>query len=92
MTENIIEVKNLTRKFGDLIAVDNIDLDIRKGEIFSLLGHNGAGKTTTIRMLSCLLKPSSGKATINGNDIYSDYLKIKQIIGISPQETRNNFV
>ncbi len=90
MTNNndfAIQTFNLTRKFGDLIAVDGVDLSIKKGELFSLLGPNGAGKTTIIKMLCCLLKPTSGKATILGNDTQKDPMAVKQIIDVSPQET-----
>jgi len=82
-----IQTFSLTRKFGDLIAVDGVDLNIKKGELFSLLGPNGAGKTTVIKMLCCLLKPTSGKATILGNDTQKDPMAVKQIIDVSPQET-----
>lgn len=87
MKENIIEIKDLTKKYGDLTAVNNLNLSIKKGEVFSLLGQNGAGKTTTLKMLSCLLKPTQGTALVAEKDIKKDYLKIKRIIGISPQET-----
>jgi len=82
-----IQTFSLSRKFGDLVAVDNIDLSIKKGELFSLLGPNGAGKTTAIKMLCCLLRPSSGTATIMGRDINEDPMAVKQIIDVSPQET-----
>jgi ABC-2 type transport system ATP-binding protein len=82
-----IQTFSLTKKFGDLIAVDGVDLNIKKGELFSLLGPNGAGKTTVIKMLWCLLKPTSGKATILGNDTQKDPMAVKQIIDVSPQET-----
>ena len=64
-----IHIENLTRRFNDLVAVDNISFDIEQGEIFGLLGPNGAGKTTTLSMLSTMLKPTSGSATVNGIDI-----------------------
>ncbi len=82
-----IETRDLTRAFGDLVAVDKINLKIKKGELFALLGPNGAGKTTTINMLSCLLKPTAGTASIYGFDINKQPYDIKSIIGISPQET-----
>jgi ABC-2 type transport system ATP-binding protein len=78
---------NLTRMFNALVAVDGIELNIKKGELFALLGPNGAGKTTTINMLCCLLKPSGGTATIMGYDINKQPFKVKEIIGVSPQET-----
>ncbi len=82
-----IQTYQLTRVFGSLIAVDGIELNIKKGELFALLGPNGAGKTTTIRMLCCLLKPTSGTATVMGYDINQQPYKIKKIIGVSTQET-----
>jgi len=82
-----IQTFSLSRKFGDLVAVDSIDLSIKEGELFSLLGPNGAGKTTAIKMLCCLLRPSSGTATIMGRDIQEEPMAVKQIIDVSPQET-----
>lgn len=82
-----IEIKGLTKKYKDTAAVSSLDLDIYKGELFSLLGVNGAGKTTTIKMLSCLTKPTSGDAFLNGFGIRQNSSEIKKIIGVSPQET-----
>jgi ABC-2 type transport system ATP-binding protein len=82
-----IQASGLTRRFGEFVAVDGIDLAVERGELFSLLGTNGAGKTTTIKMLSCLLRPSDGTATVMGHDIRRDPLAVKQTIAISPQET-----
>jgi ABC-2 type transport system ATP-binding protein len=82
-----IRASGLTRRFGEFVAVDGIDLAVEQGELFSLLGTNGAGKTTTIKMLSCLLRPSGGTATILGHDIDADPLAVKRVIAISPQET-----
>jgi len=82
-----IQTSNLTRIFGSLVAVDGINLEIKKGELFAFLGPNGAGKTTTINMLCCLLKPSSGTATVMGYDINKEPYKVKQVIGVSPQDT-----
>lgn len=82
-----IKTIGLTKKYKDLIAVDDLNLEVRHGELFSLLGINGAGKTTTIKMLSCLIKSTSGDAFIEGNSIIKDGLKVKGIIGVSPQET-----
>jgi ABC-2 type transport system ATP-binding protein len=82
-----IQTFSLSRKFGELVAVHGIDLSIREGELFSLLGPNGAGKTTAIKMLCCLLRPSSGTATIMGHDINEDSMAVKRIIDVSPQET-----
>ena len=83
----MIEIKNLTKKFKDKIAVNNISLTINEGELFSLLGTNGAGKTTTIRMMSTLILPTSGEIKVEGYDIKKDNMKIKEIINVSPQET-----
>ena len=84
--ELAIETKNLKKHFGDIHAVDGIDLQVPKGTLFGFLGPNGAGKTTTISMLSTILPPTSGEATILGNDIRKDANKIKEIIGVCPQE------
>jgi ABC-2 type transport system ATP-binding protein len=82
-----IEAAGLTKRFGDLIAVDGLDLRIERGELFALLGPNGAGKTTTIKMLCCLLRPTSGTARVMGHEVGAESLAVKQIIDISPQET-----
>ncbi len=82
-----IKIENLTKKYGKLVAVDNLNLSIKKGELFSLLGVNGAGKTTTIKMLSCLTKATSGDAYLNGKSITKDTAEVKSIIAVSPQET-----
>ncbi len=79
--ESAIEVGNLTKKYGNLTAVDGIDFRVAKGEFFGLLGPNGAGKTTTIRMLTGLTKPSSGTAKVAGRDCTREALAIKQRIG-----------
>ncbi len=86
-TELAIETFDLTRTFGDVVAVDGVDLSIRRGELFSLLGPNGAGKTTTIRMLCCLQQPTKGSATVGGFDVASDPISVKRVIAVSPQET-----
>ncbi len=83
---NIISVENLTKRFGSFTAVDNISFDVCKGEIFGFLGANGAGKTTAMKMLSGLLKPSSGKGTVAGFDIYNQSEKIKENIGYMSQK------
>jgi ABC-2 type transport system ATP-binding protein len=78
----VIEVTNLTKKFGDFTAVDHISFDVKKSEIFGLLGPNGAGKTTTIRMLSTLTRPTEGTATIGGYDIVKNESKVRELIGL----------
>lgn len=82
----IISVKELTKKFNDFIAVDHISFDVHKGEIFGFLGANGAGKTTAIRMLCGLSKPSSGKASVAGFDVYKQTENIKKTIGYMSQK------
>mgnify|MGYP001765430655 CR=1 FL=1 len=81
----MIHVENLTRYYGDFCAVDNIDLDVRKGEITGLLGPNGAGKTTTLRMLTGYLAPTSGTISIKDYSIDDDLLEIKKLIGYLPE-------
>lgn len=81
-----LHIQNLTRRFNDLVAVDNISFDIDHGEIFGLLGPNGAGKTTTLSMLSTMLTPTSGSATVNGIDIQQDPDGVRRSIGIVFQD------
>ena len=82
-----IRIENLTKKYKDTIAVDGINLNIKEGELFSLLGVNGAGKTTTIKMLSCLVKPTDGDAYLLDNSVVSNSENVKSVIAVSPQET-----
>lgn len=86
MAETSIIVKDLTKKFGDFTAVNRINFEIKKGEIFGFLGPNGAGKTTTIRMLCGLLDPTSGRASVGGFDISTKPEEIKKIIGYMSQK------
>jgi len=83
--EHAIEVRQLTRRFGAFVAVDNLSFDVRRGEIFGFLGSNGAGKSTTIRMLCGLLRPSSGAARVGGVDVARDPEAVKQRIGYMSQ-------
>lgn len=82
-----IQTVNLTKKYNDVTAVDSLNLEIAQGELVSLLGVNGAGKTTTIKMLSCLTKPTSGDAFLNGKSICTEPIAVKRMIAVSPQET-----
>lgn len=82
-----IIIKGLTKKYKNVLAVDNLNLSVHKGELLSLLGLNGAGKTTTIKMLSCLTQPTNGNAFLNGKNIYKDTVAIKSLIAVAPQET-----
>jgi ABC-2 type transport system ATP-binding protein len=78
---NAVEVRELTRKFGDFTAVDRVTFEVREGEIFGFLGPNGAGKTTTIKMLAGLLAPTSGEGRVAGLDVRTQAEPIKQHIG-----------
>lgn len=82
-----IKLASLTKEYKDTRAVDGLNLSVKKGELFSLLGVNGAGKTTTIKMLSCLTEPTSGDAFLCGKSIIKDKNAVKSIIAVSPQET-----
>lgn len=82
-----IKIEGLTKKYKDVVAVDNLHLTVKQGEIFSLLGVNGAGKTTTIKMLSCITKPTSGDAFLLGKSISTEACAVKSVIAVSPQET-----
>lgn len=85
MSDIVISVKNLTKRFGDFIAVNNISFDVEKGEIFGFLGANGAGKTTAMRMLCGLSRPTSGRGTVAGCSIMGEGEKIKRHIGYMSQ-------
>lgn len=78
----MIHAENLTKKFGDILAVDNLNLDIKEGEVFGFLGPNGAGKTTTVRMLTCLIGPSGGTAEISGFKVGKQDTEIRRAVGV----------
>ncbi|HEX3012894.1 MAG TPA: ATP-binding cassette domain-containing protein, partial [Methanobacterium sp.] len=82
MTEYAIEMKNLTKKFGDFTAVNDLSLTVKEGEIFGFLGPNGAGKSTTIRMLCTLAQPTSGSAKVAGYDLIKDSARVRENIGL----------
>ena len=82
----MIKLSNLTKRFGDLTAVDNLSLEVPAGEIFGFLGPNGAGKTTTVKILSGLLKPTSGKAVVAGHDVVAEPEAAKRVTAIVPDE------
>jgi len=84
---NAITITNLSKKYGGFTAVDDLNLTIEQGELFSLLGVNGAGKTTTIKMLSCLIQPTGGDAVLLGDNVTEHQQAVKAKINISPQET-----
>ncbi|HET9409336.1 MAG TPA: ABC transporter ATP-binding protein, partial [Candidatus Sulfotelmatobacter sp.] len=87
MTDWAIETQSLTRRFGDFVAVDGVNLTIRKGQLYGFLGLNGAGKTTTIRMLTTLLPPSSGAARLWGHDLAREALEVRKLVGLVSDET-----
>ncbi len=84
---NAIEVQNLTKYYGELLAVDQINFEVSEGEVFGFLGPNGAGKTTTQRMLTTLLEPTDGRIMINGHDLEHDPVPIKRRMGLVPEES-----
>lgn len=84
---NDIVLKNVTKRYKNTVAVDNLSLEIKGGEFVLLLGVNGAGKTTTIKMLSCLTAPDEGEAFLGGHSVRTEASEVKKIIGVSPQET-----
>ncbi len=86
MANDVIQVSGLTKKFKELTAVDDVSFGVHEGEIFGFLGPNGAGKTTTINMLTTVLRPNAGTATVAGHDIGADALGVRRSIGLVPQE------
>lgn len=85
MSNSIIEVKNLTKRYGDTTAVDGVSFTVEKGEIFGILGPNGAGKTTTLEMLEALRPIDDGEAFLDGIDVSKEPYKIRSLIGVQPQ-------
>jgi ABC-2 type transport system ATP-binding protein len=83
---SMVEVRNLSKTFGKLRAVDDVSFEVKEGEIFGFLGPNGAGKSTTINMLTTLLKPTSGTAQVCGYDVYKDANEVRRNVGVVPQE------
>src|SRR5688572_28808508 len=86
MSEAVIKVENLTRRFGDFVAVDHVNFDVHEGEVVGYLGPNGSGKTTTIRMLLGLLEPSDGKATVLGFDAFTQSEEVRTRAGYMSQK------
>src|SRR4030042_5116202 len=85
--ENIIDVLNLTKQYKDILAVNHISFTVKRGEIFGFLGPNGAGKTTTIKMLTGLIQPTEGTATIHGKDIRTQIVEIKKTMGVVTEDS-----
>jgi ABC-2 type transport system ATP-binding protein len=86
MPESVIEVNDLTKRYDDLIAVDQVSFNVLRGEVFSILGPNGAGKTTTVEIMECLRKPTSGQVSVLGYDVRTKSKEIKRKVGILPQD------
>jgi ABC-2 type transport system ATP-binding protein len=87
MNEFAIVMERVVKRFDDVTAVDGVSLYVAKGELFGLLGPNGAGKTTTVNILCGLLKPTNGSVVVNGYDVQKESAKVKELIGVCPQET-----
>ncbi len=88
MSNTLLSVRNLTKRFGTRTVVDRLSFDVQDGEVFGFLGHNGAGKTTTISMLTSLLQPTSGNIRIDGKEMVTHSLQIREIIGYLPENIR----
>ncbi|MHA1851159.1 MAG: ATP-binding cassette domain-containing protein, partial [Candidatus Thorarchaeota archaeon] len=86
MSESAIEIINLTKRFDDITAVDNLSLEIGWGELFGILGPNGAGKSTAINILNTLLEPTEGSATVDEHDVVFNPDSVRKVIGVCPQE------
>jgi ABC-2 type transport system ATP-binding protein len=86
MSESAITITNLTKRFDDITAVDNLSLEIGWGELFGILGPNGAGKSTVVNILNTLLEPTNGAATVDGHDVVFDPGSVRKVIGVCPQE------
>ncbi|HPG23871.1 MAG TPA: ATP-binding cassette domain-containing protein, partial [Amaricoccus sp.] len=85
MAENVIDVRNLTKRFGSRVVVDDVSIRVRRGEIVGFLGPNGSGKTTTIRMMCGLLTPDAGSGTVLSFDLATESLRIKREVGYMTQ-------
>lgn len=86
MPSPIVEARNLTQRYGDLVAVNDISFSIETGEVFGLLGPNGAGKSTAISVMTCLFPPSSGQVSVGGHDVVREADQVKRMIGVVPQD------
>lgn len=80
----MISINNLTKRFGKFCAINNLTLNIKKGEFYCLLGPNGAGKTTTLKIIAGLMRPDEGEVLVNGSDVTRNYLEVKKILGFIP--------
>jgi ABC-2 type transport system ATP-binding protein len=87
MSDQVIEAKNLTKHYGDVVAVEKLNFEVRRGEVVGLLGPNGAGKSTTMKILTCYTAPTGGSARVNGHDVFEDPLGARSSIGYLPEST-----
>jgi len=87
MSDVVIEARDLSKRYGNVVALDSVSLDVKKGEVLGFLGPNGAGKTTTMKILTCFTAPSSGSAKVNGFDIVDDSINVRASIGYLPEST-----
>src|SRR5581483_8199579 len=87
MSELMIQVENLIKDYGPTRAVDRVTFNVRKGEVLGFLGPNGAGKSTTMKMLTCFLAPTGGRAKVAGYDVFDDSLEVRKRIGYLPEDT-----
>jgi ABC-type multidrug transport system ATPase subunit len=85
MTTSAIDVQGLRKRFGEVVALDGLDLEVPTGTVFGLLGPNGAGKTTLVRVLATLLQPTAGRATVLGHDVVGEPLAVRRRIGLAGQ-------
>ncbi len=87
MSDSMIEVEGLTKNYGPTLAVDQVSFSVRRGEVLGFLGPNGAGKSTTMKMLTCFLAPTAGRAVVAGHDVFDDSLEVRKRIGYLPEDT-----
>jgi ABC-2 type transport system ATP-binding protein len=87
MSDLVIEAKDLTKHYGESVAIDHLNFQVRRGEIVGLLGPNGAGKSTTMKILTCYAAPTEGSARVNGLDVFDDPVKVREAIGYLPEST-----
>jgi ABC-2 type transport system ATP-binding protein len=85
MSDLVIEAKDLTKQYGDFVAIDKLNFEVKRGEIVGLLGPNGAGKSTTMKILTCYAAPTEGSAKVNGHDVFDDAIKVREAIGYLPE-------
>ncbi|MEM6962339.1 MAG: ATP-binding cassette domain-containing protein, partial [Myxococcota bacterium] len=87
MSDVMIEARNLTKSYGSVFAIKDVNFEVRRGEVLGFLGPNGAGKTTTMKILTCFISPTSGSARVNGCDVFEDSLGVRSALGYLPEHT-----